>query len=387
MVTRILPVLLILLLVAAWIIDRRELSKRIATRWRCVFWLPNVSLALALIFVSIHEGYTMGDDWWKQKLLTYTLLLGIPQTVYALLYLTKSFALRLGGALIVFLAMLYGLTLGWRGLCIVNYDYESPAVPSSFDGYRIAQASDLHLGTMLEHKDFVMRYCDSINALKPDLIVLTGDLVNYQVEELAAMKSILATLEAPDGVVSVMGNHDYLGYYHWENKADSIRAIESLRHIQEELGWLLLENEALTLHRGNDSVVVLGLANDGPPRFPSLADKALTRKVAEQPFCIFLQHDPSYFSREIAPLYTESAQTTTTQSQNKSSLTLSGHTHAMQLRIFGWSPAAWFYPEWGGEYSKGNATLYVSQGIGSVLIPFRLGAWPEINLITLRHKP
>lgn len=387
MVTRILPILLLLLIAAAWIIDRCELRHRIATHWRCVFWLPNVFLAAALIYMSIGESYTIAADIWKQRLLTCTLLIGVTETVYALLYLTRSLFIRMVAALIVFGALLYGFTLGWQRLSVVEYSHESQTLPKGFDGYRIAQVSDMHLGTLRGHEAFVEKFCESINAQKPDLVVVSGDVVNYHPEEFERMKHILSRIHATDGIISILGNHDYLAYHHWQTAADSAKAMERLKKAQREIGWELLENKTHILHHNGDSIILVGLENDGPPRFPDRADKKLTQTTAKQPFAIFLEHDPSYWKRVIVPMYErnkaeQSANTPVTQS-----LTLSGHTHAMQLRLLGWSPASWFYDEWGGTYVSGNATLYVSQGIGSVLLPFRLGAWPEINIITLHHKP
>ncbi|MBR1445908.1 MAG: metallophosphoesterase, partial [Alloprevotella sp.] len=97
--------------------------------------------------------------------------------------------------------------------------------------------------------------------------------------------------------------------------------------------------------------------------------------IAPGSCCIYLQHDPSFWRRALL------------KQHRPVPLMLAGHTHAMQLRLFGWSPAAWFYPEWGGLYAEGQSRLFVSTGIGSVMMPFRLGAWPEIDLLVLKSEP
>ena len=117
---------------------------------------------------------------------------------------------------------------------------------------------------------------------------------------------------------------------------------------------------------------MIGVENMGKPPFPSYGNlsKAMNG-LSDSCFSVLITHDPSHWRSEvIRKTYIQ--------------LTLSGHTHAGQFKVFGWSPVASIYKEWSGAYCEGSQILNVSEGIGSVLFPFRFGAWPEINVITLR---
>lgn len=379
MITRIFFLLATLLLLPAWVIGRYGCKRCPAKRrqWmRWLLWLPNLVLVVLLATVALTESYGESAALWKARLLTLTLLLSIPETLYSLLLPLARWRvgrwLQATVTLTVFCALLYGFTVGWQQLTVRNYTYASPDVPQAFDGYRIVQISDLHLGTFRGHEAFVKRIADSVNAQNPDLICLTGDLVNYQPTEMIPFMRELRELRARDGVLSIMGNHDYLGYFHWRSPEEQQTAIAELQASQRTLGWHLLMNSHRRIRRAQDSIAVIGLENDGPPRFPALANiRRATAGLDTDCFRIILEHDPSYWRR----------------ANPQAGLMLSGHTHGMQLRLFGWSPAAWFYPEWGGTYQDARypSTLYVSTGVGSVLLPFRFGAWPEINVITLRR--
>lgn len=140
--------------------------------------------------------------------------------------------------------------------------------------------------------------------------------------------------------------------------------------MQRQMGWQVLLNEHIIVRHQSDSIAILGIENGGKPPFPQRANlpKAMNR-LHKGTFKILLSHDPSFWQHAVAG-HTDIA------------LTLSGHTHAMQLRIGNYSPSALIYPEWGGLYNHADQSLYVSTGTGSN-VPFRLGAWPEIDVITL----
>jgi len=384
MIRRILLILLILLLVPARGIDRMLLRSRWSPWARRLFYVPNIVLALLLVYAGVFETYSMQADRWKGLLLAASLCVLVPETLLWLCLLLASAlrkwprwsrALKYVGVFVAaaaFGSMIYGFTRGFKRITVVRFDYFSADIPPAFNDYRIVQISDLHIGTLRSHPEVVGRIVDSVLARQPDLIVLTGDLVNYRAEELEPFADELKRLQAPDGVLSIMGNHDYLTYYDWPDDDARLAQVAALQDAQRALGWTLLLNANAVVSREGDSIAFVGLENDGPPRFPALADLEKAREgLTDSLFQIALEHDPSYWDRAIVD-------------STNLPLTLSGHTHGMQLRLFGWSPAAWFYPRWGGVYSaESGQTLYVSQGVGQVLLPFRLGAWPEINLITL----
>ena len=390
MLLRILLPLLLLLWVPVWAILRldRPCFKRRAPLFRRLCFLPAALLSAALLLLSVNESYSDEAASQKGMLLTILLCLIVPQTITALLLsplpllrrrwprLAKG--LRRGAygiGMLLLGGMIYGFTIGYRHIVVKEYTYRNASLPPAFDGYRIVQLSDLHLGTLRHHPEVVRTIVDSVNACKADLIVFTGDLVNYNASEALMFIDTFSQMQARDGVVSVMGNHDYAQYFHWDSPADSLGNIRQLQETHRAMGWRLLLNENTVVRRGNDSIAIVGVENDGTPPFPALGDLDKAQSgLATDCFKVLLSHDPSHWRRRVIP-------------ETNIALTLSGHTHGMQFRIGAFSPAQWFYPEWGGAYTDGKGhTLYVSLGAGEVLLPFRLGAWPEINIITLRRE-
>lgn len=388
MILRILFPLILLLALPAWGLDRMLLSRK-TKRWkRLLFYAPNILLVIALIALSINESYTATADFLKGRILSLVILVVVPEVLLAVLLglsrLLKRFSPIGAKVLAVFAwlvsltgfgSALCGMTYGYRHVVVKQFDYVNPQLPEAFDGYRIVQISDLHLGTIRGDKALVQKIVDSINQLKPDLVVFTGDLVNYRAEEAAGFVSQLRGIEAADGVLSIMGNHDYAQYFRWPFPADSLRDILALQHYEAEMGWQLLLNDNHVIRRGTDSIAIVGVENDGRPPFPALADLPQAQNgLADGCFKILLSHDPTHWRRAVV-------------GKTDIALTLSGHTHGMQLKIGSFSPAAWFYDEWGGAYeAETGQTLYISLGTGQVLLPFRLGAWPEINVIKLKKQ-
>lgn len=327
---------------------------------------------------------------------------------------------------VVAVIFIIGFTWGWRQISVTKYRFAHTSVPTAFDGYKIVQLSDFHIGTLSGHPEVVQNIIDSVNALSPDLIVFTGDLVNMHADEEREFHDILRGFKAKDGVVSVMGNHDYLmyAYNHSHNASgkpisrEQIEEIHQLQDAERDLGWHLLLNDNYVVRRGADSIAIVGVENDGDGKhFPQYGDlDKAQHDLADGTFKVLLSHDPTHWKRKVL---------TTTDIP----LQLCGHTHAMQFMLFGWSPSRWAYKEWRGPYiydhidqftsgenyrtdcrkkddgtvcieglSDGKSTtgasrtksthrtLIVSSGIGEVGVPFRFGAWPEIVEITLRQK-
>jgi len=385
MILRILFFLAVLLLAPLWCVDRWLLKPRLRRRWRWTMAAPNLLLLAGLILMAVNEGYTAAAAHHKALLLTATLCIGFPELWLALFLLAGRLCRRplprrvlTGCGLAVcaasFGGLVFGFTCGYKHIVVKQVPYAHAAVPPAFDGYRVVQLSDLHLGTLHGHDDVVRRIVDSVNAQQPDLIVFTGDLVNYRAEELFEFEPLLRRMQARDGVVAVMGNHDYMPYHRWENEA---RREENIRLLQAHIrgmGWKLLLNGHCVLRRGTDSIAIVGVENDGKPPFPALGDlPKAQRGLTDSCFQILLSHDPTHWRRRVLP-------------ETRIPLMLAGHTHGMQFKVGDYSPASWFYPEWGGFYHEGDRTLYVSLGTGEVMLPFRLGAWPEINVLTLRRE-
>ncbi len=284
--------------------------------------------------------------------------------------------------------ILYGYFWGRNRYQVNQQEIYFESLPDSFDGYRILHFSDLHIGTFADgHQRDVSTIVDLINRQHCDMVVFTGDIVNYESAELQGYEQVLNKLHAPDGVYSVLGNHDYDMYLHFLSEAEKKRDMELIKSKERSYGWRLLLNENIVLRRGNDSIALLGSENDGMPPWPALGDihkmaegltgleqrKSEDSLVAPPPhtFSILLTHDPTYWRRDIIP-------------ETNIDLTLAGHTHAGQFKIFGWSPIKHKYREWSGVYTEGFQVLNVTDGVGNIMLPFRFGAWPELDIITLK---
>lgn len=279
----------------------------------------------------------------------------------------------------------YGSHDGFEQLQVRHMEYASADLPAAFDGYRIVQFSDAHVGTYTGGRQWLLaRAVDSINAQHPDAIVFTGDLQNVWPDELTPHIAMLSRLHARDGVFSVLGNHDYAVYQDC-NEAEKLRHCRETIEAERRMGWALLLNEHRIVRRDTDSIVIAGMENWGKTkRMPRRGDVCQTlfglvprlsqgnNKEGGEPFIVMLQHDPTAWRLHILP-------------ECHAQLTLSGHTHGGQFSVFGWSPASLAYDEWKGEHRQGNRSLFVSTGLGA-LIPFRLGMPGEIVVITLRKK-
>lgn len=285
---------------------------------------------------------------------------------------------RKAGVVLAILLMgwaFYGEFVGYERLEVHQVEFASRDLPEAFDGYRIVQFSDAHIGTMTGSRAWLLRRAvDSILAQRADMIVFTGDLQNVYPDELVNHLSQLRRLKAPDGMYSVLGNHDYAVY-----QADDSMMREGncakTQALERQAGWTLLMNEHRIVRRGGDSIVVAGMENWGiVKRMPRKGDvKRTLAGIDSMAFVVMLQHDPTAWRARILP-------------ESRAQLTLSGHTHGGQVCVFGQSPASLTYREWQGWAHEGRRAMYISTGLGA-LIPFRLGVPGEIVVITLRRQP
>lgn len=273
----------------------------------------------------------------------------------------------------------------WWGALVNRFDTDTreitvaiPGLPSQFEGYRMVQISDLHTGTYGGSDSFIRKVAHEVNALKPDIILFTGDIVNSRSAEIDPHLQALALFHAPDGVYAILGNHDYGDYADWPSPAAKEESRAHLRDAIRSIGWHLLLNETRMLHRGNDSIALIGVENIGDPPFPVYGSlSAAYPTPADSIVKILLTHNPAHWVDSIAG-----------HGDMNIPLTLSGHTHAMQMEVGGLSPAVLRYPTWGGLYADTDSArqLYVNIGLGTVGFPARIGATPEITVITLTNK-
>lgn len=279
---------------------------------------------------------------------------------------------------LAFLLMWWGALVNRYAIEVNDIVVEIEGLPTSFDGYRIAQISDLHLGTYHGDTTFVVEFVDKLNKLNVDAVMFTGDIVNRNSGELIPYVTTLSSISAKDGVFSILGNHDYGDYSDWARNEDKQQNQMLMLDLQNRMGWKLLVNETEYIRRGNDSIAIIGVGNVGDPPFKNYGslhtaypdlDDSVTK--------ILLTHNPAHWEKDICD-----------NSSTNIALTMSGHTHAMQMELWGVSPAALRYKCWGGLYSDKSSRqkLYVNAGIGTVALPMRIGATPEITLITLKSK-
>lgn len=249
-------------------------------------------------------------------------------------------------------------------------------LPAAFRGLRIVQLSDIHSGSFTD-REAVSRGVDRVLALKPDLILFTGDLVNNEAGEMRDYIEVFSRLKAPMGVFSTLGNHDYGDYQPWPSLEAKRKNLDTLKGIHAQMGWRLLMNENVVLQRGGDRIALIGVENwSAKARFPKYGRLSEGYAGTEGiPFKILMSHDPSHWDAEVRPKYGDI------------DLMLAGHTHGMQFGVelpwLKWSPVQYVYRQWAGLYEEGAQKLYVNRGYGFIGYPGRVGILPEITLIEL----
>ena len=332
------------------------------------WWIPSFCLLLAELGLQLGKYHKAS----VRVLFTMILFSVFPKIVFILF----AFVLPWWGALLLALAVmacfLYGFTHGWKRLEVKQVTYSSSDLPPYFHGYKILHFSDLHLGTFPKCTDFVEKIVEVANNEDVDMMVFTGDLVNNSADEVTPYLDTLKQLHAPDGIFSVWGNHDYCEYANNHSIGALKRNRKKLFAYQEQMGWQQLMNEHITISHGMASIEIIGVENAGNPPFSNRSNlkKAMKGIDDKNAFKILLTHDPHHWRKEALG--------------KKIQLTLSGHTHAGQIKWRTLTPARMGFKEWGGTYRQGLQMLYVSAGLGGSF-PFRLGAWPEMTVITLKR--
>ncbi len=294
----------------------------------------------------------------------------------------RDFIAKVGLAVaaLPFGAILYGAWKGKYDYQVREYELSFDDLPEAFDGYKITQLSDIHVGSF-DDKEEVKYAIDLANQQKSDVILFTGDLVNNVASEMKGWEDIFGSLKAPDGVYSVLGNHDYGDYAQWASKEAKAANMQQLYKIQKDMGWRLLLDEYEKITRGTDAVNIVGVQNWGGGRFPKYGDlQKASNGLTKEEFKILLSHDPTHWDLQVK------------DDEKKYHLTLSGHTHGMQfgIEIPGFiklSPAWFVYKKWAGIYKEAEQFLNVNRGFGFLGYSGRAGIWPEITVITLRKTP
>jgi uncharacterized protein len=279
-------------------------------------------------------------------------------------FLTQS-ATALGA--IPFAGGAYGALYGRLDLKITHPRIALPHLPQSFDGFTILQLSDLHIGPFMTAGE-IRKLVGISNRLRPDLVVLTGDFVTWDASTQYAVVDALAGLKAPFGVWGCLGNHEI--YTHTQR---------SITRLFAQIGYRILRQENTLIRNQQDSINLIGV--DFERIVHGRRDVAghvqqylqgVRRLMAPGGVNILLSHNPNTFDRA-AELGID--------------LSISGHTHGGQIDIelagIGISPALFYTKYVRGWFRKGNSQLYVNRGIGTIIVPMRIGAPPEITVYHL----
>ena len=284
--------------------------------------------------------------------------------------------LALGLAALPFASFIYGIIQGKYNYKVLKYQLSFKDLPDAFDGYTITQISDIHSGSFT-NKEKIQYGVDLINEQKSDLMLFTGDIVNNKADEMDDWIDVFSQLEAKEGKYAILGNHDYGDYMKWEKPEDKVNNFEAVKDIHKKIGFDLLLDEHRYLEKDGQKIALLGVENWGKG-FNQKGDlEKASKGVEKNDFKILMTHDPSHWEYQVK------------ENDFNYQLTLSGHTHGLQMGIeipgwFKWSPSKYVYKQWAGLYEEFGRYINVNRGFGYHAFPGRVGIWPEVTVIELK---
>lgn len=332
-----------------------------------------IAKIIAIIFFLIDDG-RRGILWTVKKVIPNSVSQleinenNIPRSVF-LSWMGLGIGTTLFGTLLYGFSNKYNYQVKRVSLAFEN-------LPKAFKGLKIVHISDIHSGSFQDTKA-VDHGVDLIIKENADLILFTGDLVNDRHTEILEYIPVFNKLNAPLGIYSTLGNHDYGDYVAWDSEVAKTENLNKLKQAHKDLGWRLLMNEHVVLEKGGEKIALIGIENWGAKgRFPKYGKMNEAYPGSEQyPFKILMSHDPSHWDAQVKTEYPDI------------DLMLAGHTHGMQfgveLPFFKFSPVQWMYKQWAGLYEDGKQKLYVNRGFGFIGYPGRVGILPEITVIEL----
>jgi hypothetical protein len=393
-------VILILLLDSYIYFNLRHLFDLSSLNFTLIYWAVPVFLLGYLIYLIKLQPFARKDPGVQNSYFNFFglfILFYIPKMFFAVFSLSEKVITFVSGwfyggnihlnviswfgaevALLLFVLILYGILIGRFHFRMERRTFPFSDLPEEFDGLKLVQISDLHIGGWKGNKNKLKKVVKRINSENPDLLVLTGDLFNYLYQEIHGFQEILKSLHAREAKLAILGNHDYGDYFPWNSQSEKNLNFSKIKESYTSIGFHLLCNESVTFRRNGEQLAVIGVENWGLPPFHQYGDldQAMSR-LNGTVFSILLSHDPSHWKAKVV-------------GKDGIRLTLSGHTHGMQFGIYTkrikWSPAKLKYPEWGGLYRQGKQLLYVNKGLGYIGFPGRIGIRPEITVLTLKHK-
>ena len=344
-------------------------------------FFSNFSTALMVtffVFELVVTPFFLLDDLFGLSRWTYHYFTAKNQAetaVYRRSFLKKA-GLLIGA--LPFSSFLYGITWGKYNFTVHNHQLVFEDLPDAFDGFRIGQISDIHSGSF-DSKSAVQKGLQLLQDQQVDVILFTGDLVNTYAAEIEPYMEDLKQLRAPYGKFSVLGNHDYPMYHRmFDSEEHKQENLQKIKDHYVAMDFKLLLNENAKLEKDGQYIRLLGVENWGRSRhFPKLGDLDLaTADCEENEFTVLMSHDPTHWEDKVKAY------------QKHIHLTLSGHTHGMQMGIdlpsFKWSPIKYSYKHWAGLYKEEGKFLHVNRGFGFLAFAGRVGVFPEITVLELK---
>jgi hypothetical protein len=280
--------------------------------------------------------------------------------------------------MIIFLTVAWGHQHGRFNFKTEEVHVKLPGLPSGLNGLRVVHLSDLHLAGFHGHHDMLEKIINIVNLLEPDIIANTGDFISYGWREFDRCDTILSKARSRYGNFAILGNHDIGSYIPNSSLTDNEKNTAEMIKLIEASGYRLLKDNNVTIIINGCKVALIGVTTAG--KHPAMIHGDIAKAgqgTGLVDFKILLAHDPNQWAIDVA-------------GKTDINLTLSGHTHGMQLGILTrkvkWSPARRYYPHWHGLYSKGSQYHYVNRGLGVLAVPFRLWMPPEITLLILENE-
>lgn len=371
-------------------------SNFLQTTLNFLFWIFTAGLISAIIILKT----TLDDIDPRRKQLLISSLYGltissfIPKLIFviiiSILFFTRTMVseqvslvmvptIGLLSGFLPFFMIVYGIFKAVYHFKIYHVKLRFKHLPTPFDGLKIIQISDLHMGGFNYNFKILERAIKLINNLKPDLILCTGDLVNNYAWELRGWDNVLNKLVAKKGKYAVLGNHDYGDYSEWNSSLEKEENLNTIKQFYKKIDFTLLLNQSEIIETNHEKIALIGVENWGNPPFKRYGDLQMAlKKTGDIPFKILLSHDPTHWSEEV-------------MDKTDIALTISGHTHGMQMgfqyKKMSWSPIKYKYKHWAGLYKHNQQYLYVNRGLGWLGFPGRIGMRPEITNFELALPP
>ncbi len=339
-----------------------------------------ISKIIGSVFIAVDDVirlFRWGGSFFIKPAVASSEMTPNPHSISRLKFLNY---IAVGMAALPFVSFIYGMVKGAFDYKVRNVKVILPQLPSSFNGLKIVQISDIHSGSFVS-TTHIEEAINIVMQQKADIIFFTGDLVNNEATETEPFIEILSRVKAPMGVFSTLGNHDYGDYKTWESPEAKVKNLQDLKDIHAQLGWKLMMNEHVALKKGDDEIALIGIENwGGNLNFPKYGDMKKAHAGTEKyPVKLLLSHDPSHWEMQVRKDYKDV------------DITFSGHTHGFQFGIeipgwIKWSPSQFVYKQWAGLYTEGNQHVYVNRGLGFLGYPGRVGILPEITVMELYNS-